>query len=90
MRSPNMNLDKGLILPMVWNSILDTHPTWRPKNCACFLVILVPVNNLLLSVWSLPFLLFVCFFILRLPQRSIIHIYTHTHTSTLIYTHSYR
>ena len=27
MRSPNMNLDKGLLLPMVWNSILDTHPT---------------------------------------------------------------
>ena len=27
MRSPNMNLDKGLLLPMVWNSILHTHPT---------------------------------------------------------------
>ena len=26
-RTPNMNLDSGLLLPMVWNPILNTHPT---------------------------------------------------------------
>ena len=28
--TPNMNLDSGLLLPMVWNSILNPHPTLNP------------------------------------------------------------